>query len=100
MMITPVPHRPGGRGAAVEARALQPGVRPVQRHAHAGLFGEDAPQPDWISNTPLLAIIVAMVWQWTPFMMLILLAGLQSRPLDVIEAARIDGASTWQIFRT
>ena len=32
-------------------------------------------------------------------MMLILLAGLQSRPLDVIEAARIDGASTWQIFR-
>ena len=33
-------------------------------------------------------------------MMLILLAGLQSRPLDVIEAARIDGASTWQIFRT
>src|SRR3954466_587422 len=32
-------------------------------------------------------------------MMLILLAGLQSRPLDVIEAARIDGASAWQIFR-
>ena len=32
-------------------------------------------------------------------MMLILLAGLQSRPLDVIEAARIDGASPWQIFR-
>ena len=62
------------------------------------VFGEDAPQPDWISNTPLLAIIVAIVWQWTPFMMLILLAGLQSRPLDVIEAARIDGASTWQIF--
>jgi sorbitol/mannitol transport system permease protein len=62
------------------------------------IFGEDAPQPDWISNTPLLAIIVAIVWQWTPFMMLILLAGLQSRPLDVIEAARIDGASTWQIF--
>ena len=32
-------------------------------------------------------------------MMLILLAGLQSRPLDVIEAARIDGCSAWQIFR-
>jgi sorbitol/mannitol transport system permease protein len=62
------------------------------------VFGEDAPQPDWISNNPLLAIIVAIVWQWTPFMMLILLAGLQSRPLDVVEAARIDGASTWQIF--
>lgn len=62
------------------------------------IFGEGAPQPDWISDNPLLAIIVAIVWQWTPFMMLILLAGLQSRPLDVIEAARIDGASTWQIF--
>jgi polyol transport system permease protein len=40
----------------------------------------------------------AIVWQWTPFMMLILLAGLQSRPLDVVEAARIDGANAWQIF--
>jgi sorbitol/mannitol transport system permease protein len=63
------------------------------------LFGANAPQPDWISTTPLTAIVVALVWQWTPFMMLIILAGLQSKPLDVIEAARIDGASTWQIFR-
>ena len=64
------------------------------------IFGPDAPQPDWITNNPLWAIIAALVWQWTPFMMLILLAGLQSRPLDVVEAARIDGASGWQIFRT
>jgi sorbitol/mannitol transport system permease protein len=64
------------------------------------LFGSNnPPQPDWISNNPLIAIEVALIWQWTPFMMLILLAGLQSRPLDVIEAARVDGASTWQIFR-
>ena len=62
------------------------------------LFGENAPQPDWISEHPLWAVIMAIVWQWTPFMMLILLAGLQSRPLDVVEAARIDGASAWQIF--
>jgi sorbitol/mannitol transport system permease protein len=62
------------------------------------LFGENAPQPDWITNNPLAAIIAALVWQWTPFMMLILLAGLQSRPLDVVEAARIDGANAWQIF--
>jgi sorbitol/mannitol transport system permease protein len=64
------------------------------------VFGANAPQPDWITNNPLLAIIAALVWQWTPFMMLILLAGLQSRPLDVVEAARIDGASSWQIFRS
>ena len=66
-----------------------------------GLFGSDrAPQPDWISAMPLWAVIFALVWQWTPFMMLILLAGLQGRPLDVVEAARIDGANTWQIFRS
>jgi sorbitol/mannitol transport system permease protein len=65
-----------------------------------GLFGSDnPPQPDWISTAPLVSIELALIWQWTPFMMLILLAGLQSRPLDVIEAARIDGASAWQIFR-
>ncbi|ADB75425.1 carbohydrate ABC transporter permease [Geodermatophilus obscurus] len=64
------------------------------------LFGSDsAPQPDWITMAPLISVEVALIWQWTPFMMLILLAGLQSRPLDVIEAARIDGASSWQIFR-
>jgi sorbitol/mannitol transport system permease protein len=65
-----------------------------------GLFGSDnPPQPDWITQAPLTSIEVALIWQWTPFMMLILLAGLQSRPLDVIEAANIDGASSWQIFR-
>jgi sorbitol/mannitol transport system permease protein len=64
------------------------------------LFGSDnPPQPDWISEAPLVAIEVSLIWQWTPFMMLILLAGLQSRPLDIVEAAEIDGASKWQIFR-
>lgn len=64
-----------------------------------GLFGAEAPQPDWISRWPLMSIEASLIWQWTPFMMLILLAGLQSRPLDVIEAARIDGATSWQVFR-
>ncbi|WP_269859428.1 carbohydrate ABC transporter permease [Streptomyces sp. RPT161] len=64
------------------------------------LFGSHhAPQPDWISHTPLLAVEVSLIWQWTPFMMLILLAGLQSRQLDAVEAATVDGAGSWQIFR-
>jgi len=64
------------------------------------LFGaSNPPQPDWISSFPLASIEIALIWQWTPFMMLILLAGLQSRPLDVVEAARIDGAGAWQTFR-
>jgi sorbitol/mannitol transport system permease protein len=53
---------------------------------------------DFVSNQPLIAIAVAMVWQWTPFMMLIILAGLQSQPVDILEAAQVDGASTWQLF--
>ncbi|MGP3922088.1 carbohydrate ABC transporter permease [Streptomyces sp. 8N616] len=56
-------------------------------------------QRDWISEMPLLAVEASLVWQWTPFMMLILLAGLQSRPQDMVEAARLDGAGSWQIFR-
>lgn len=65
-----------------------------------GVLGFDTPaQPDWVSEMPLVAVQASLIWQWTPFMMLILLAGLQSRPLDVIEAARIDGASDWQVFR-
>ncbi|WP_217195936.1 carbohydrate ABC transporter permease [Streptomyces buecherae] len=66
----------------------------------AARFGDDSPpQPDWVSDMPLLAVEASLIWQWTPFMMLILLAGLQSRPMDMIEAARIDGAGNWQIFR-
>ncbi|MFJ1646799.1 carbohydrate ABC transporter permease [Streptomyces sp. NPDC088258] len=65
-----------------------------------GLFGVENPaQPDWISDMPLLAVETALVWQWTPFMMLILLAGLQSRPAEIIEAAKLDGATAWQTFR-
>jgi sorbitol/mannitol transport system permease protein len=63
-------------------------------------FGADhGPVIDWISNTPMPAVIAALVWQWTPFMMLILLAGLQAQPGDILEAARVDGASAVQTFR-
>ncbi|MEP7738083.1 sugar ABC transporter permease [Nocardioides sp. 31GB23] len=64
------------------------------------LFGaEEGPVIDYVSTTPMPAVIAALVWQWTPFMMLILLAGLQSQPGDVVEAAKIDRASGIQTFR-
>ncbi len=64
------------------------------------LFGSDSPpQPDWMTDSPLAAVGVSLIWQWTPFMMLILLAGLQSRAGDAIEAARMDGASAFDVFR-
>ncbi|WP_432001964.1 carbohydrate ABC transporter permease [Streptomyces sioyaensis] len=65
-----------------------------------GLFGSDSPpQPDWMTDSPLAAVEMSLIWQWTPFMMLILLAGLQSRPADAVEAARMDGATPFDIFR-
>jgi multiple sugar transport system permease protein len=45
------------------------------------------------------AIIIADVWKTTPFMALLILAGLQLIPDEVYEAAKVDGASTWQRFR-
>ena len=53
-------------------------------------------------GTPLFALhaaIVVDVWKTTPFVALILLAGLQSIPEDVYRAARVDGASRWMTFR-
>jgi sorbitol/mannitol transport system permease protein len=52
----------------------------------------------FLTNHPKLSVEAALIWQWTPFMMLILLAGLQSRDMEVMEAARVDGANAWQMF--
>jgi trehalose/maltose transport system permease protein len=54
----------------------------------------------WIANpdTSLPSIIAVDVWKTTPFMALLLLAGLQVIPGDVYEASRVDGASKWQQF--
>jgi sorbitol/mannitol transport system permease protein len=54
---------------------------------------------DWASQYPLLTIIVVETWHWAPFMMLILLGGLQSQDRSILEAARVEGATTLQIFR-
>lgn len=55
----------------------------------------------WTSSPRLamLSIVAVDVWQWTPFMFLILLAGLQAIPQEPYEAALIDGSSGWQTFR-
>ncbi|HZO64804.1 MAG TPA: sugar ABC transporter permease [Kribbellaceae bacterium] len=64
------------------------------------LFGAgEGPTIDYVSRWPMPSVIAALVWQWTPFMMLILLAGLQSQPGDVLEAAKIDRAGSFQTFR-
>ncbi len=46
-----------------------------------------------------LMVIVGDTWQWTPFVFIVLLAAIENQPRDQVEAARIDGAGGWQIFR-
>ncbi|WP_433192774.1 carbohydrate ABC transporter permease [Nocardia sp. CA-107356] len=58
-----------------------------------------AGRTDWVSKYPLPAVMADLVWQWTPFMMLLILAGLQSMPRDIVEAAKVDGASSFAVFR-
>lgn len=64
-------------------------------------FGIDTTSLTWTASPKLafLSIIVVDVWQWTPFMFLILLAGLQAIPSEPYEAALIDGSNRWQTFR-
>jgi len=50
-------------------------------------------------STALMGVMIADIWQWTPFMVLIFLAGLRAMPTEPFESAVIDGASGWQIFR-
>ena len=56
---------------------------------------------DWLGNpaTALAAVIAVDVWHWTPFVYLLLLAGLESLPEDIYEAAKVDGVTFWQELR-
>ncbi len=58
------------------------------------------PPQRWLADatTVIPSLILFDVWQWTPLIMLITLAGLVSLPADIYEAAQIDGASPWQAF--
>ena len=51
---------------------------------------------DWLGQHALLSVIIADVWQWTPFIFILTLAALQSLPQSALEASRIDGATAWQ----
>lgn len=55
----------------------------------------------WLANSTLsmTAIVASDVWHWAPYMTLVMLGGLASIPTETQEAARIDGASAWAVFR-
>lgn len=60
------------------------------------------PEPNWLGdfNIAIWSVVLFDVWQWTPFVALIVLAGLQALPKEPFEAAELDGASTWRVLRT
>lgn len=110
-------HSPLGKGLA-RTVALVPWVLPTSALAlgwiwifndQFGVFNDllqrvgwlDAPLP-WLGQpaTAFLALVLADVWKTTPFVTLLLLAGLQTIPAQLYEAAAIDGGSRWQQFRT
>jgi len=57
--------------------------------------------PNWLATpfTALLSAIIVDVWEWTPFALIIFVAAIGSLPLDILNAAQIDGASRWQELR-
>ncbi|MEM3528274.1 MAG: sugar ABC transporter permease, partial [Candidatus Bathyarchaeia archaeon] len=59
------------------------------------------PKVNWLgsTSTSLLSAILVDVWQYSSMMILILLAGLQSLPTECLEAAEVDGASRWRVFK-
>lgn len=59
------------------------------------------PRSEWLASPQWVIPTVALIdtWQWTPYVALIVLGGLQSLPPNVYEAAQIDGASRWKTFR-
>jgi multiple sugar transport system permease protein len=65
-------------------------------HSHLSAGGVD-----WLgkTTTALTSLMIVNVWRGTPFYGIAFLAGLQSIPVDLYEAARVDGASRWQQFR-
>ncbi|MBU4311111.1 MAG: sugar ABC transporter permease, partial [Candidatus Omnitrophica bacterium] len=50
-------------------------------------------------STALFALVIVEIWQWTPIVVLLVLAALKSLPLEIYEAGRVDGASIWQSFK-
>ena len=67
---------------------------------NVALGGLGLPTPDWL-NTPgpaLFLIMLTVTWRWTGYNAIIILAGLQNVPLELYEAAKLDGANAWQQF--
>ena len=96
MLITPFLIMPAAAALTWKNQLLNPNYGVVDWAINTALPGN--PGPSWLDNFPMFSIIAVVVWRWAPFMMLILLAGMQSISEEVREAARVDGATARQEF--
>ena len=75
-------------------------LNPIYGPLNALLRGLGFAPPAWASSPDwaLPTVVLVDIWQWTPFVMVVLLAGLRSIPARIFEAARVDGSNRWQTF--
>lgn len=79
---------------------LDPEGEPVQIRVAESNFSEPWTGLDWLGPTLVTpSIIGAYVWIWAGFAMVLIAAGLAAIPREALEAARVDGANEWQVFR-
>ncbi len=64
-----------------------------------GLLDKAEPLLGGTGRYAIPAVLIPEIWQWTPFFVLILLAGLKALPTEPIEASQVDGAGAWETFR-
>lgn len=65
---------------------------------NAGITDKVEPLLGGTGKYALAAVLIPDIWQWTPFFVLILLAGLKALPSEPLEASQVDGATSWQTF--
>ncbi len=97
LLITPFLIMPAAAALTWKNQMLNPNYGITDWVINTALPGD--PGPSWLEDWPMLSVVAVIVWRWAPFMMLILLAGMQSISEEVREAARVDGATRWDEFR-
>ena len=97
LFITPFLIMPTVASLTWKNQMLNPNFGVVDWFLRTVLPGD--PSPNWLGEFPEFSLVLVWVWRWAPFMMLILLAGMQSISEEVREAARVDGATAWQEFK-
>ncbi len=98
MLITPFLVMPVAAALGWKNLLMDPDFGAINWLLKAVQPGSNPWAPVWLAHLPRQSIVILLVWRWAPFMMLILLAGMQSIDEEVREAARVDGASPFQEF--